>query len=166
MTDERPSALARLGASMLRLRWFVRAPILLFRARLGFLFGHRFLLLEHRGRTSGVRRYAMLEVVEHPAPNRWVVVSGFGERAQWYRNVMADPNVRIYLGSRAPRPATALRLDPDTAAASLRRYAAAHPRAWAKMRPVLEQTLGQPIGPGAATLPLVAFDVAGARRSL
>ena len=53
----------RLATRMLRTRWFVRAPIWLFRVRLGFLFGHRLLMLEHVGRKSGLARYVALEVV-------------------------------------------------------------------------------------------------------
>ncbi|HTM84573.1 MAG TPA: nitroreductase family deazaflavin-dependent oxidoreductase, partial [Mycobacterium sp.] len=39
----------------------MRAPIWLYRARLGALLGSRLLMLEHRGRTSGARRYVVLE---------------------------------------------------------------------------------------------------------
>lgn len=86
--------------------------------------GTRLLMLEHVGRTSGLRRYAVLEVVDHPSPRRYVVVSGFGDRAQWFRNVEANPQIRAYLGSRTPATATGHRLDADASAASLRRYAA------------------------------------------
>jgi len=53
------------GARLLRTRAFVRAPIGLFRAGLGWLFGSRILMLEHRGRRSGSRRYdlPMVELV-------------------------------------------------------------------------------------------------------
>ena len=65
---------------LLEHRRSARAPVWLFRARLGVVFGSRMILLEHRGRTTGARRYAVLEVVGHPAPSRYLVVSGFGER--------------------------------------------------------------------------------------
>lgn len=116
-------------------------------------------MLEHVGRTSGLRRYVVLEVVDHPSPRRYVVVSGFGDRAQWFRNVEANPQVRVYLGSRTPATATAHRLDKDASAASLRRYANAHPRSWAKLRPVLEQTLGTRIDEHGTELPLIAIDL-------
>lgn len=123
------------------------------------------LMLEHVGRSSGLRRYVVLEVVDHPAPGRYVVVSGFGDRAQWFRNVAAHPQVRVYLGSDAPAPAMANRLDGGAAAAALGRYAAAHPRAWAKLRPVLEETLGVRIAEHGADLPMVSIDlVAGTQR--
>lgn len=88
------SRLAALGAAMaarlLRARWLVRAPIWLYRGRLGIVFGSRLLMLEHTGRTSGARRYAVLEVIDRPSPGRYVVSSGFGARAQWFRNVQAN----------------------------------------------------------------------------
>ena len=36
----------------------MRAPILLYQARLGALFGHRLLMLEHIGETEAARRIA------------------------------------------------------------------------------------------------------------
>lgn len=144
---------------MLRVRWFVRAPIWLYRARLGVIFGHRLLMLEHVGRNTGQRRFVVLEVVDHPAPGRYVVVSGFGVRAQWFRNVEVNPHVRVYLVSRAPATATARRLDAAAASAALGRYAHAHPRAWAKLRPVLEDTLGTSVDEHSTELPMIALDV-------
>ena len=59
------SVFARWAAALLRVRWLVRAPIWLYRAGLGFVFGSRFLLLQHRGRRTGQVRQVMLEVVDH-----------------------------------------------------------------------------------------------------
>lgn len=149
----------RFAAGLLRRRWFVRAPIALFRARLGFLFGRRMLLLQHVGRRTGLPRYAVLEVVDHPLPTRWVVVSGFGERAQWYRNVRARPDVCVTVGAGGPKPARAHVLDDEQARQALTRYAQRHPRAWRRLRPVLEHTLGASIDTDGTSLPLVAIDI-------
>ena len=116
-------------------------------------------MLEHIGRTTGARRYVVLEVIDRPSPDQYVVVSGFGERAQWMRNVAANPQVRVYLGGRAPVPAHATRLSAEGAAACLARYATAHPRAWAKLRPVLEETLGARIGESGTDLPMVSLEL-------
>lgn len=159
MTVKRQDALARAGAGLLCVRWFVRAPVWLYRSVLGFLFGDRLLLLEHTGRTSGLRRYVVLEVVDHPAPDRYVVVSGFGDGAQWFRNVEANPQVQVRCGSRTSAPALAHRLDAEDSAAALGRYAREHPRSWAKLRPVLEQTLGTSIDVRGTDLPMVAIDL-------
>ncbi len=160
MSGERGNPLTRVGARLLRVRWFVRAPIWLYRARLGVILGRRLLMVEHVGRNTGRRRFVVLEVVDHPAPHRYVVVSGFGTRAQWFRNIEANPSVRVYLASHAPTPATARRLNASEATAALGRYAMAHPRAWAKLRPVLEDTLGTSIDEHGTELPMMALDVA------
>jgi hypothetical protein len=64
----RTSSPAALAARLLRVRWIVRAPVWLYRARLGFVFGSRLLMLEHTGRKTGIRRYVVLEAVDHPDP--------------------------------------------------------------------------------------------------
>jgi deazaflavin-dependent oxidoreductase (nitroreductase family) len=146
------------AVAMLRTRWIVRAPIWLFRARLGFLLGGRFVLLEHRGRKSGRRRYAVLEVVDRPAPGSVTVVAGLGPRSQWYRNIVAEPHVRIQTGVGPPRPAIAKPLDPESARRALDRYATAHPRAWRKLQPVLEAASGATTDETGTGLPVVGFE--------
>ncbi|WP_084187738.1 nitroreductase family deazaflavin-dependent oxidoreductase [Mycobacterium paraffinicum] len=133
----------------------MRAPIWLFKARAGALFGSRMLMLEHTGRNSGARRHAVLEVVDHPDPATYVVASGFGRKAQWFRNIEADPRVRVDAGSRAPRRATARVMTQDEADRVLAAYRSRHPKAWERMRPVLEGTLGASITATGAPLPLV-----------
>lgn len=158
MSEVETSRATRWAIRVLRTRWLVRAPIWLFRARLGVLLGRRFLLLEHIGRTSGARRFVVLEVIDR-APGRLVVVSGFGAASQWYRNICATPQVRITVGSRQPVAAIAATLaQPDTAAA-LQRYRAAHPRAWAQLRPVLEGVMKTRIDESASGVTAVEFDV-------
>ena len=157
-------ALAARAAGLLRVRWLARAPIGLYRARLGFLLGSRLLMLEHLGRKSGAQRYAVLEVVAHPRPGTYVVASGFGARAQWFRNVRANPHVRVYAGGRRPAPARARLLTSDETTAALTAYAARHPRAWAALKPVFETTLGARISDQDTSLPMIAFELAGSSR--
>jgi deazaflavin-dependent oxidoreductase (nitroreductase family) len=133
----------------------MRAPIWIYKARAGTLFGSRILMLEHIGRKSGARRYAVLEVVDHPAPETYVVASGFGRKAQWFHNIQANPRVRVYAGSHAPAPATARVLDQQQADRTLADYRSRHPRAWKQFSPVLEETLGAPITETDTPLPLV-----------
>ena len=62
-------------------RLFMRAPIWLYRLRLGWLLGGRCLLLEHRGRSSGKRRAAVIEVVDHDREtSRYCVAAAYGDR--------------------------------------------------------------------------------------
>lgn len=117
------------------------------------------LMLEHVGRKTGTRRYVVLEVVARPSPRAYVVASGFGEKAQWFRNIRANPSVRVVVGSRRPLPATARVLDQAEAHSALETYAEAHPIAWRGLRPVFESTLGAQISDGGTNLPLVRLDI-------
>lgn len=81
------------------LRSFLRAPAHLYHWRLGWLFGHRFLLLTHVGRRTGTRFHTVLEVLEYrPQSHEAVVMSGFGRNANWLRNIEANACVEIEIG--------------------------------------------------------------------
>jgi deazaflavin-dependent oxidoreductase (nitroreductase family) len=153
------SRIADAAAGLLRTRWLVRAPVWLYRVRLGILLGPRFLMLEHTGRKSGTRRYVVLEVVEHRSPRTYLVVSGFGDRAQWFRNIRANPQVRVCTLSRRPAPATARIFPQEEASAALTAYSARHPRAWAGIKPVLRGTLGSPADEVETRLPVIGLEL-------
>jgi deazaflavin-dependent oxidoreductase (nitroreductase family) len=156
-------AAAAWAARLLRVRWIVRAPVWLYRARTGFVFGSRLLMLEHTGRKTGIRRYAVLDVVDHPYQGTYTVAAGFGYRAQWFRNVRAGPRVRISTGSRRSVPALARPLSAEETAAALTAHARRNPRAWAALKPVFEATLGTRIDSDGTSLPMIALDLAGRR---
>lgn len=81
-------------------RLLLRLPIFLYRRHLGWLLGHRFLLLTHRGRKSGIIRRTVLEVVRFDQATREsIVVSAWGTRADWYRNIQAAPALKIQTGT-------------------------------------------------------------------
>lgn len=149
------ATLSGFGARLLRTRRLVRAPIWLYRFRAGALFGSRMMMLEHIGRTSGARRYVVLEVVGRPNADTIVVASGFGTKAQWFRNVSVNPEVRVWLGSHRPAAAVAHVLDQQAVDRVLADYRTQHPKTWEQFRLVLEETLGQPIPDTGAPLPLV-----------
>ncbi|CAJ1504652.1 nitroreductase family deazaflavin-dependent oxidoreductase [[Mycobacterium] holstebronense] len=148
-------SLADTVSRLLSSRRLMRAPIWLYRARLGALFGQRLLMLEHVGRKTGVRRRVVLEVIDHAAGDSYVVASGFGRRAQWFRNIRANPRVRVYAGSSAAVPATARVLEQAEADRVLGHYIERHPRTWEKFSAVLEKTLGEAVTPPNTPLPLV-----------
>jgi len=82
-------------------RLFYRLPILLYHAGLGWLLGKRFLLLTHTGRISGLPRQAVLEVIRFDRGSEsYYVLSGFGEHADWFRNIQLTPEVEITIGRR------------------------------------------------------------------
>ncbi|WP_281916747.1 nitroreductase family deazaflavin-dependent oxidoreductase [Nocardia sputorum] len=131
-----------IGARLLRTRWFVRAPITLFRARLGFLFGGRLLLLEHTGRRSGRARFVALETVARPSRDRVVIASGFGTQAQWFRNLAADPHCHVSISAHVRVPALARVLSPDESALVLDGYRRIHPGAYRKLGRIVEEATG------------------------
>lgn len=110
-------------------RALFRLPRWLYRARLGFLLGHRFVLIHHVGRISGRPREVVVEVVERDeTTGDLVVASGFGPRADWYQNLLAHPDVTIELAGRS-LDVHAARLDDEEAAAAMASYGRRHPRA-------------------------------------
>jgi deazaflavin-dependent oxidoreductase (nitroreductase family) len=81
------------------LRALFNAPIWLYKLRLGRLFGHRLMLLTHRGRTSGRTYRTVLEVVHNdPHTQETIACSGWGTRADWYRNITASPPIAMETG--------------------------------------------------------------------
>jgi deazaflavin-dependent oxidoreductase (nitroreductase family) len=82
-------------------RTLFRLPIQLYRMKLGFLLGRRFMLIHHVGRVSGKRRQVVVEVVNHDAVDGgYVAASGFGPGAAWYRNLRQTPDTTIQVGRR------------------------------------------------------------------
>jgi deazaflavin-dependent oxidoreductase (nitroreductase family) len=83
-----------------RLWWhLLRVPVLLYRWRLGRLLGHRFLLLTHIGRRTGLRRQTVLEIVEYRREGpEVVVVNAFGPDSDWVRNIQAKPAEEVTVG--------------------------------------------------------------------
>ena len=147
VTDRKPT-----GA----LRAALRAPLWLYRARLGVLAGHRLLYIAHRGRRTGRRREVVVEVVGYdPAVPEVMVIAAWGGVPDWYRNLRAAPAFEVRLGAhrwleprhRFPDAAETLRV--------LRDYQCAHPHAWKRIAPLL----GFPADPADPRWPEVAETV-------
>lgn len=93
----------------LLLRWFFRAPVMLYRIGLGWLmFGQ--LLLTTVGRTSGRPREAVVDVLGHDgATDTYYVISAYGGHSDWYRNLQANPTVGVHVRRRRfPAQATTM----------------------------------------------------------
>jgi deazaflavin-dependent oxidoreductase (nitroreductase family) len=109
----------------------LHAPVWLFRARLGFVFGKRIVMLEHEGRRSGKLRRTPLEVVHHQGDS-YILCSGTGPNADWYRNLKAKPALGLWVGSRR-REVIQRFLDDSEAATVFAGYETAHPKAAGKL---------------------------------
>lgn len=149
------------GAKLLQRRAFVRAPIPLFRAGLGFLLTRRMLMLEHVGRTSGQARYVVLEVVGEEPSGGLVVASGFGRTSQWFRNVVAEPSCHVSIGFTRRRPAVATVLDAAEGEAVLADYRQAHPGSWENLSAIITEATGE----SDPEIPLVRLQLQPVRRS-
>jgi deazaflavin-dependent oxidoreductase (nitroreductase family) len=124
------------------LRLAFRLPIYLYRFDLGWLLGHRFLLLVHRGRKSSLLHQTMLEVVLYdPSIRESVVLSAWGEDADWYRNLQKGPAIEIRTGRESYEPLQRF-LSPEEANAPMASYERRHP--WAAR--ILGRLLGYPLG--------------------
>jgi deazaflavin-dependent oxidoreductase (nitroreductase family) len=119
------------------LRLAMRLPILLYRLRLGWLLGDRFLLLEHVGRKSGAVRRAVVEVVDHDVKNdAYVVAAAWGTKSNWYNNVLAHPRVTILVRSKRFE-AQAKTLSREDAVHHLHAYSVKHASAFRQIGSLL-----------------------------
>jgi deazaflavin-dependent oxidoreductase (nitroreductase family) len=111
------------------LRIVLRLPVYLYRLDLGWLLGHRFLLLTHQGRKSGRVYQTVLEVVRYePSTRETIAVSGWGEKADWFRNIRASPALEIQTGRERYAPKQHF-LSPEEVHAEILDYERRHP--WA-----------------------------------
>lgn len=74
-----------------------KAPLTLWRMGWGPLLGRQFVVLTTTGRKSGLPRHTMTEYAL--VNNCIVVASGWGARAQWVKNLAADPLVTAQIAT-------------------------------------------------------------------
>lgn len=70
-----------------------RAPLVLWRMGLGKVLGQIFVVITTRGRKSGLPRRAVTEYL--PLRGKLYVPAAYAPRAQWYKNLLADPHVTV-----------------------------------------------------------------------
>lgn len=105
-------------------RWFmVPAHRLGLGAWIGTPIGGYILLLRVRGRKSGLMRQTPLSYLVADG-SAWVL-AGFGTRTEWYRNLLVDPEVEIWLPGRVVSCRAAEVTDPAIREAMLPRLARA-----------------------------------------
>ncbi|MDP3971386.1 MAG: nitroreductase family deazaflavin-dependent oxidoreductase [Candidatus Nanopelagicales bacterium] len=110
-------------------RRLARAPIWLYEHRMGWVMTGHFILLNHVGRRSGLPRQAVVEVCRHDGrTGSYVICSGWGERSQWFQNLMANPNITIQVRDQRI-PVTSHRLSTEQGGDEMVKYAHRHPHA-------------------------------------
>ncbi len=128
------------------MRYLARAPIFLYRAGLGWMFGGRFLMLTHTGRVSGLPRQVVLEVVrEDRQRGAYIVASGWGERSDWYKNILKNPYVTVQV-RRTRFNARVRRLTPEEAGEEMLDYTRRHPAALQQLARLMGYRLGRSEG--------------------
>lgn len=79
------------------LRVLLRAPLLAYRLGLGDLLNAiHLMVLTTRGRKSGEPRHIPIEYRRHGS--KIYLISGWGDRPNWYQNLMIDPLATVQLG--------------------------------------------------------------------
>jgi hypothetical protein len=157
------SRVPAMAGRLLRTRWIARVPVWPYRARLGFMFGSRLLMLEHTGRKDGFCRYVVPKpsTTRTRAPASWRPASASAPSGSATSAPAPRPRLR-----RLPSPDA--RLSPPADQRGDRRGATAcargRPRAWATPRPVFEATLGARIGSDGTSLSVIALDLGDASR--
>ncbi|MEO9255799.1 MAG: nitroreductase family deazaflavin-dependent oxidoreductase [Tepidiformaceae bacterium] len=77
----------------------LKVPGAVYRAHLGWLFGHRLLMLRHKGRVTGLVHDTPLEVMHYDrAADESYVMSGWGRQSAWFRNLEAGGALEVWTG--------------------------------------------------------------------
>ncbi len=83
------------------MKMMYKAPIVLWRMGLGPLMGRIFVLITTTGRKSGLPRHTLAEYFV--LDGKLYVVCAYGAKADWYKNMMANPYVTIQTWQGAER---------------------------------------------------------------
>jgi len=104
-----------------------RFPLFFYQIGLGGLIVGPFLRITTTGRISGKPRHTMLEFINDPADGNPVILSGWGGRSDWVKNLRKDPRVIVNKGWRS-FPAMAKEIPLEEAASLLEGYFRKMPR--------------------------------------
>lgn len=86
------------------LRILYRIPVYFYKIGLGWMFGKRFVLFHHIDRKSGSPYQTVVEVVEiEKETGNVVIVAGYGDQTQWYKNLKKQENTSIHTPPRGGR---------------------------------------------------------------
>ena len=106
-------------------RVLMRAPLLLYRLGLGGLIGKSTLVLTTTGRRTGRVRTTPVNYWE--VGGTFYLIAGSGTHADWYRNLVAQPEVEVQVGRRRLRAVAAPLTDPREKAHALWLFGQASP---------------------------------------
>lgn len=130
-----------------------RVPTLIFKLRLGRLFGERLAKIEHRGRKTGLPRTVIVELCDGSvSEGRLVYVAAYGGNAQWVKNLRQSPPISIQVGGRTFQSPRCEFLDREATSRAVQAYWRRYPKVSAFLAkqgryPYPQQPLGD--GPAA-----------------
>ena len=81
-------------------KWIFKSSILYFKLGLAGLLKNYFLLITTTGRKTGKIRQTPLEHRYDEVNDRYLILSGWAGKTDWYRNVSANPNIHVQVGNR------------------------------------------------------------------
>ena len=103
-----------------------KVPLILYRLRLGWLFGRRFMLLTHVGRHSGKVRRTILAVLRFDEQTNEIYAVSAWKGSDWYYNIQAAPALHVETGFVRYAPAHRT-LSPEAITATFIEYRKRHP---------------------------------------
>jgi len=103
-----------------------KSPVLLYRLGLGWLFGHRFMLLTHTGRRSGKVRRTILAVLRFDDRTKEIKAISAWSASDWYKNIQVSPALEAETGRIRYVPVYRT-LTPDEIAELFEEYRRKHP---------------------------------------
>ena len=103
-----------------------KLPIFLYRLRLGWLLGNRFMQITHVGRHSGKVRRAILAVLHFDKTTQEIFAVSAWKGSDWYYNIQALPALQVESGFVQYVPAQRT-LSPEEITAAFVAYRKQHP---------------------------------------
>lgn len=104
---------------------FMKLPRFLYKLGFHRFMGHFVLLLTTTGRKSGLKRVTPLQYEK--IDNAYYIASARGSKADWYRNILANPNVEVRVKSRQFHASAEPTTDPSRIADFLQVRLKRHP---------------------------------------
>jgi deazaflavin-dependent oxidoreductase (nitroreductase family) len=103
-----------------------KLPLLLYRLKLGWLLGNRFMQITHIGRRSGKIRKTILAVLRFDPQTREILAVSAWKGSDWYYNIQAAPALHVESGrvQYVPQQRT---LSPEEITTAFLEYRKQHP---------------------------------------
>ena len=103
-----------------------KLPVFLYRLRLGWVLGRRFMLLTHVGRSSGKVRRTILAVLRFDEQTKQIYAVSAWKGSDWYYNIQSAPALQVETGFVRYVPAQRA-LSPEEITTAFIEYRERHP---------------------------------------